>query len=59
MPKSVIYEQRVDGSSFSIAGIVIDDRARRPVLRNHRAVETRRVQVILMVVTQPRPLPTS
>jgi hypothetical protein len=59
MPKSVIYEQRVDGSSFSIAGIAIDDRARRPVLRDHRVVEKRRVQVIPIVETQPRPLPTS
>jgi hypothetical protein len=30
MPMSVIYGQLVDGSSFSIAGVAIDDRARNP-----------------------------
>jgi hypothetical protein len=42
MPMSVIYEQLVDGASFSIAGVAIDDHAHTASPRHHRAAAKRR-----------------
>src|SRR5262245_6022439 len=47
MPRSVIYGQAVDGSSFSVASLSIDDRAHRPVLCQQRAAAQRRGSALL------------